>query len=383
MSTTVLTRDAAFETTTVRTTWQSPVLIQNQPTYVDKGKDTRLLHPGLFGSQYARMLFLPDGNWLVVYTIFDNDGYLYDSKGGTALEFSHSDDQGKTWNVVGRLDDPGRDLDNGQMILANNGDILLSCRSVRWQESYELPVYRSADGGRTWTYLSMIDENHGPVGYLGNPDKGMYEPHFYRLHDGRLSVMYAQEKHVVVPPHYSQIVSQKISEDDGATWGEEIFVGWDEANPQLRPGMPVWRRLQDGRYIVVYEVVSLMLTQFVSATIYYKFSDNGVHWEPGLGTPIEHQWGGPYVEQLDSGEILVTSLSGQISCSADGGRTWRLLTPLPFTNHLWPSLYPLNGSDFVLLNSPSRSEGGNNIQIAIGSISLDATTVLAPGGNRP
>lgn len=366
MSATVLHPDAASETATVKAIWQSPVLIHNLPAFTDKGKDTRLGYPGTFGSQYARMLFLPDGGWLVVYTIYDNNGYLHDPAGGTCLEFARSDDEGATWQVVGRLDDPGRDLDNGQMVLAQNGDVLLSCRSVRWQESYELPVYRSSDGGKTWNSLSMIDETHGPIGYLGNPDKGMYEPHFYRLHDGRLGVMYAQEKHVVTYPHYSQIISQKVSDDDGATWGEEIWVAWDKAAPQMRPGMPVWRRLQDGRYMVVYEIVSLMLTQTVSATIYYKFSDDGVTWQEGLGTPIDEQVGGPYIEQLESGEILVTSNSGQISCSTDGGQSWRLLEPLPFTNHLWPSLYALHGSEFILLNSPRREEGGNDVQLCKG-----------------
>lgn len=348
--------------------WQEPILIHNLPPFADQGKDIRLAHPGTFGSQYARLVVLPDGRWLVVYTIYDNNGYTFDPKGGTALEFAESKDGGANWSVVGRLDDPGRDLDNGQMILAQNGDILLSCRSVRWQESYQLPVYCSSDGGRTWRFQSMIDEMHGPEGYLGNPDKGMYEPHFYRLHDGRLSVMYAQEKHVVTYPHYSQIIAQRVSEDDGLTWGEELFVAWDSAHPQLRPGMPVWRRLQDGRYMVVYEIVSLMLTQLVHARIFCKFSDDGVHWDEGLGTPIPHQSGGPYVEQLESGAILVTSLSGQVSCSKDGGVTWELLSPLPFSNHLWPSLYPLRGEEFVLLNAPSRPEGGNNIQLCVGRL---------------
>jgi ABC-type glycerol-3-phosphate transport system permease component len=33
------------------------------------------------------------------------------------------------------------------LTLPSDGDILLSCRSVRWQESYQLAVYRSADRG--------------------------------------------------------------------------------------------------------------------------------------------------------------------------------------------------------------------------------------------
>lgn len=352
----------------VAASWQEPTLIYDLPTFADTGRDTRLERPGEWGAQYARMVILPGGNWLVVYTIYDNVGYLYEASGGTALQISRSDDQGKTWTVVGRIDEPGRDLDNGQMILAENGDVLLSCRSVRWHESYRLPVYRSVNGGISWTFESMIDANEAPPGLLGNPDKGMYEPHFYRMHDGRLAVMYAQERQVVEPPHYSQIIAQRISSDDGKSWGEETWVAWDPANPQLRPGMPVWTRLHDGRYVVVYEVVYLMLYQLVSATIYYKTSDDGIHWEPGLGTAIEGQASGPFVEQLANGAIIVTSLSGQISCSTDNLRSWKVVEPRPFANHLWPSLYALEGGRFVLVNAPRRPQGGTNVQSAIGTL---------------
>lgn len=209
----------------IEAVWDNPVLIRDVPHFNDKGKDVRLCHPGLFGCEYARMVILKDGAWLTVYTVYDNNGYKYDPDGGTALEFSLSRDQGRTWEIISRLDHPSRDLDNGQMIVMENGDILLACRSVRWQESYQLPVYKSRDGGKTWEFLAMIDENNGPPGVLGNPDKGMYEPHFFFLYDGSLSVMYANEKHVTKKPYYSQVISQRVSRDGGETWGEEIFVG--------------------------------------------------------------------------------------------------------------------------------------------------------------
>lgn len=294
---------------------------------------------------------------------------IHQDKGCSMKKKSLSKDQGKTWEVISRLDHPSRDLDNGQMIVMDNGDVLLSCRSVRWQESYQLPVYKSSDGGRSWEFLSMIDENNGPPGALGNPDKGMYEPHFYFLDDGSLGVMYANEKHVTKKPYYSQVVSLKVSKDGGATWGEEIFVAWDPARPQLRPGMPVWTKLKDGRYMVVFEVVNLKLTVLDSAKIYYKTSPDGVTWEPGLGKEIPNQSGGPYVEQLPGGEILVTSLSGEISVSTDAGETWNLIKPVPFESHIWPSIYSLGDGRFALLNGCRRKTGGHNVQICIGKLS--------------
>ena len=111
----------------------------------------------MYGSEYARLLRLEDC-WLAVFTLYDNCGYRYDEQGGTRLQIAESLDNGRTWSMLTMLRDPGRDLDNGQLTCLPNGDILLPCRSVRWQESYRLPVYRSRDRGRNWEYLSIIAE---------------------------------------------------------------------------------------------------------------------------------------------------------------------------------------------------------------------------------
>ena len=182
--------------------WAKQILIQNQPVFSDPGGvpeagGTNLRRHGNYGSQYPRLLKLNDGSWLACYTISRNSGYKNDPKGGLELEFSTSRDDCRTWKPLSIISDPGRDMDNAQMIELPDGSILLACRSVRWQESYVLPVYKSTDMGKTWERLSVIDETHGKPGELGKPDKGMYEPHFYFLDDGRLSVMYANETHVV------------------------------------------------------------------------------------------------------------------------------------------------------------------------------------------
>ena len=58
---------------------------------------------GRYGSQYARMLQLKDGNWLMGYTISSGKRYDKDrpygpaSTGGLELEVSQSKDGGKTW----------------------------------------------------------------------------------------------------------------------------------------------------------------------------------------------------------------------------------------------------------------------------------------------
>lgn len=319
--------------------------------------------PGTFGSEYGRMFQLKNGDWLAVYTILRNDGYKQDPDGGRELQISRSRDNGETWIEVATITDPGRDLDNGQMIQFNDGTILLAARSVRWQESYHLPVYKSTDNGHTWTYLSTIDFNEGTPGSLGNPDKGVYEPHFGFLADGRLAVMYANETHVTESPSYSQIISQKISADNGATWGDEIWVAAQQG--AARPGMPVWTRMENGQYIVVFEICGG--TQ--DCNVFYKISEDGITWSDGIGTQIPDQLGGPYILSLADGRLLVTSNSSNMSFSDDFGTSWKLAEGAwqKIWPHIrWPSLYQTGINEVCAMNSVSRDEGGNNIQIRFG-----------------
>lgn len=351
--------------------WESPILIHNQPVYEDAGLDARKIHPGLFGSEYPRMTRLTSGDWILVYTIYDNNGYTCEPTGGNKLEIALSRDNARTWQTLAQLADPGRDLDNGQIIELADGGLLLGMRSVRWQESYKLPVYKSLDQGRTWAFISMIDENEGEPGSLGQPDKGIYEPHFYKLDNGSLSVMYANEKHVTEQPSYSQIISQKISNDGGSTWGEEIWVAWDPANEKARPGMPVWARLPNGKYMVVLEVCGT-----ADCKVYFKLSQDGTSWEAGLGQPIADQMGGPYVEVAPDGTIFVTSNSHQLSYSTDGGENWTTNPQAPWeswevADNVWASVYPTGEREIAHLTSvaraaPGQPSLGHNIQIRFG-----------------
>ncbi len=256
--------------------WGAEVQIADPPIYDNGASDARRIHPGRFGADYPRAVRLTDGSWLCTYAGFEkgNRGYLADPRGGTRIFVTKSTDGGQSWKPIAMLSDPGRDLDNGELIQLPNGAILLGTRSVRWQESYRLPVFRSMDDGDTWKFLSTLDSNEGKPGELGHPDKGVYEPHFYQLDVHTLAVMYSTEKHVVENPSYSQTVAEKLSRDDGATWGNEIRVA--AKGPKDRPGMPVWTKMGNGRYIVVYEVCGPEDCQ-----IYSKTSDDGVHWGCG------------------------------------------------------------------------------------------------------
>ena len=344
--------------------WAQPVLINNMPVFKDAGKVKDAVdfyrQQGTYGSQYARMVELHNGTWLAGYTISRNNGYSKTPKGDLELQISSSTDHGRHWNSIAIISDPGRDLDNTQMIQLSDGSILLACRSVRWQESYILRVYKSLDMGKSWSRFSVIDSTAGKPGELGHPDKGIYEPHLYVLNNGSLSVMYANEKHVTENPSYSQIISQKISSDNGKTWGKEVWVAYEPGHPLSRPGMPVWTKMKNDKYIVVYEVCGLE-----NCNVYYKTSDDGINWPVGLGQPLPDQKGGPYILSLKNGSLLVTSNSGNISVSDDYGSHWSK-TESAWPQTLWGNLYQTGENEIGAINSSRREEGGNNIQIKFG-----------------
>ncbi|MBP1976138.1 family 16 glycoside hydrolase [Cohnella thailandensis] len=343
-------------------TVQSEVTVHNQPTFTDAGTDARGFSPGTYGSEYGRMLKLANGNWLAVYTIYDNNGYTRVSTGGTKLQVARSTDNARTWTVLNTIADPGRDLDNGQMIQLENGDVLLAARSVRWQESYTLPVYKSTDGGSSWTFLSTIDSNIGTPGSLGSPDRGIYEPHMGLLGDGRLAVFYANEKYALSSPAYSQIISMKVSTNGGSSWDSEIFAAWDPANSASRPGMPVWTKMTNGKYFLTYEVCGT-----AGCNVYYKISNDGVTWSSGIGTPIPGQNGAPYVLSLSDGRLAVTSNGSALSFSNDYGATWyandQALWPGAFPDYYWGSLYQTGTNEIAAMTSAKRTVGGHNVKI--------------------
>ena len=356
-------------------TWGKTVLVNTVSNFADGGKDARSIGPGHFGSQYGRMSKLADGSWLIVYTIYRNNGYQYgDAHGlswqGTSLQVARSTDRCRTWNVIATLRGDNRDLDNGEIIQLPNGQLRMAFRSVRWQQSYRICVWSSVDGGVNWQWLSQPDGNEGFPGSLGNPDKGVYEPDFCLLDDGTLALFYSSEKHVTENPTYSQIISEKLSTDEGRTWGSEIWVASDPDAPAERPGMPVVTKMANGKYLVVFEVVGSH-----HANIFDKTSNDGKTWNGGLGETVPGQTGGPYVVSLNDGRLALTSNTGNISFSDDFGVSWRLNDPPAWGDgtiktYWWLSVYQTGPGEIGVVASVPRASGGTDVRIKFGTFSL-------------
>ncbi len=98
-------------------------------------------------------------------------------------------------------------------------------RGVMWTE-----VYASDDGGRTWAFLSRVND-------FGSPGS------LVRLPDGRLVMVYGYR---LMPAG----IRATVSEDEGRTWGPELIVRDDGGSWDL--GYPNAWVTDDGKIGVIY-----------------------------------------------------------------------------------------------------------------------------------
>lgn len=289
---------------------------------------------------WGRMVELTRDTWLCVSTQFRRGT-------NSLLRLHRSTNAGRAWTPLTEVAEDGRTLDNGELVRLPNGELLLSGRSLITGQSYRLPVYRSHDGGRSWRYLSNLDRSES------NGERGLWEPDFWVLADGRLVATYSNEKHA----GYSQLISERVSTNQGATWGEEIRVVAQPGGGKLRPGMSQMARLSDGRYILVYEVVGVG-----NGDVHFKISPDGMNWPAGLGAVIPGQHCGPFVATLPDGRVVVTSCENQLAVSNNSGATWCHVEPPPWNlgfKFSWPALYALGTNELGVL----VSNGGVKLRV--------------------
>lgn len=365
-------------------TWSSATTINNVTPFTDAGTDARGDYPGKYGSQFPRMTELSDGSWIIVYTIYDNNGYNHDANGGTRLQVATSTDDGRTWTTRAMISDAGRDLDNGQIVQRSNGTLVLAARSVIWGQSYRLPVYQSTNGGTSWSSIGTIDSNEGgSPGSLSSPDRGVYEPYMQVLSNGDIAAMYANEKYALASPAYAQVISMKVSSNGGNSWGTETFPVKDLGNSASRPGMPVFDQMDNGSWVLVYELCG---TDACNA--YVKTASSLTSFATGMGSRIPFQTGAPYVLSLADGRLAVTSNTHEISISRDYGASFFLNDtnpwgPLSTDDNLWPAIVQTASGEIAVVTSAGRTpvfNAGHNIQIKFGTFSSYSAPSIVSNG---
>ncbi|MFD7962929.1 RICIN domain-containing protein [Streptomyces zaomyceticus] len=256
-------------------------------------------------------------------------------EGGDGVGLVHeSTDNGASFHPIGRIADPesagGQGLCCSTLFELPRQIGALPPGTLLWASSagqsepnrrMALRIWRSADTGRSWSYLSSC----AVAGGTG----GLWEPEFSVAADGALVCHYADE----TDPAHSQKLAAARSYD-GVTWRDHRSTV-ASARFEDRPGMPVVRRLPDGSFLMSYEICNPG-GQYQCA-VHLRSSADGWNWgDPrALGTRPETVDGrylraaptlawAPSPDGAPHGRLLLVAqrlLNRDGSPAADSGRT--------------------------------------------------------------
>lgn len=159
----------------------------------------------------------------------------------------------------------------------NAGDILAA--GTAWKvgdyTTQKVEVFKSTNGGASWSFLSNCTQTSGLPNSWGH---GIWEPSFVVANDNTLACFISDER-----PANSATNNQKIghytSTNGGATWSSTMT---DDvvfpADNLARPGMQTFAKLPDGRFVMSYELCRDGTNADHACEVYIKFSTNGLSW---------------------------------------------------------------------------------------------------------
>ena len=342
-------------------------MIETKPAVFTADPVQIAYQPKSGGVWYPRMLVLNSGEWVCGFDT-NEDG------GNGVIKVIISSDEGKTWGapifVAGHA---GADYANAQLAERRDGQLWLAYREVEEADDIchtSLRVSSSNDRGQTWQELP-----NGEIARQTSPTyRGVWEPHMGYMGD-TFVCMYADDSEAAVEHSQQQMLFMKTWTDAG--WSDNPIIVSDGRESNGRDGMPVWSRMKDGRYIVVFET-SDEAAQY-PFVIKYKISPDGFNWNvPRRSLPPPTRRGkqrsAPYVITLSDGRIMVSFQTDEdktrfgvavsenkVMLGDPAAETWDgLSSGVPtsdFTNSIWNSLLPLpDGSSFVIASSSSNPD---------------------------
>jgi hypothetical protein len=220
------------------------------------------------------------------------------SKGTPSFPIYRSTNGGATWSVFSHMTDTENGWDmRFQPFLYElpealgsmpAGTILCFGNSIPADSSQtRLEMYKSLDHGARWFFVSHI-----ATGGVANPNgtqDPVWEP-FALLANKKLIVYYSDERD---PKHNQKIVHQTSA--DGIQWGkvvDDVAIGAAD-----RPGMPVVAKMGNGNYIMSWECVC-------GGSVYtsVKTASDPESWNaPDAGSKIAGSGGTPYIVWTPSG----------------------------------------------------------------------------------
>jgi hypothetical protein len=306
--------------------------------------DTKLIYqPASGGAYYPRLIKLSNGSWLCTFDT-DEDGGSF-----TKVKLLKSTDGGNTWgSKVTVAAEANVTCGTAQLFQLTNGNIWCTYRTsylsgTTWYTYLKVKV--STDGGTTWNDLSggTVIASETVNGRYG----GVWEPHLGYI-GNTIAVMYCNDGSSIGSDGSYQYLQMRTW--NGSSWSGVITV----SNPTTsRDGMPVWTKMADGRYIVVFESTDTSPAHF---GIKYKISSDGLNWSGSrqllYNPPSGKRCNAPFVTVLTDGRLMCSFQtdennpvsSGDLATTVctmlavaddDSSITWtdkHVTYPLPFEN---------------------------------------------------
>jgi hypothetical protein len=225
----------------------------------------------------------------------------------TALPVYRSTNGGTSWSPVSTItsNTPGWDLEAPALYEVPRsipglaaGDILAA--GTAWQvgdySTQKVEVFRSTDRGSTWQYLSNCTQTSGQPDTWGH---GIWEPVFMVTEDNRLACFISDERPANSPTN-NQVIGHYTSSDGGRTWGSTMTVDVSfPADNLRRPGMQTFAALPNGDHLMAYEMCRDATNPDHACEVYVKRSTDGVSWGPAGDA-------GTLVRTADGRELLHT-----------------------------------------------------------------------------
>lgn len=220
-------------------------------------------------------------------------------------------------------------------------------------QHYAIEIYAGTDALKSWKYVSTVAM--GGQGVM-NTASAVWEP-FFVCENGTLYCFYSDERGMTEGGQ--RIVYSKST--DGENWSEIVKVcDFEEKNAKYRPGMPVVTKLNDGRFMLIYEGVNMKPDYMPT---YYKVTDDINSWdytEHGRVMPKPFDGGSPCCITLSDGTIVAgVHNSSQVAINTDNLATnnW-FFADTSITNAYSRCLFPLMNGE-VLITSAGAYEAEN------------------------
>lgn len=263
------------------------------------------------GAMYPAVVRLDHGRPETLLATFES----YETAGSDGTEepffpIYRSTDGGRTWSEFSEL----RDTQHGwglryqptlfevpdRLEAWETGTVLAAGNAIPTDRSKtSIDLYASEDGGRSWEYVSTVAAGGRAV--PSREESPIWDPELGVDAEGNLVCYFSDERHS--GKGYDQLVGHRTSQDGGRSWGPQS-IDVAIADGESRPGRPIVERLPTGGYLLAFDIDGPKH----GGGIFLKTSPDGRDWgEPDdLGAPVRTDDGlqltdGPYVTWIPGG----------------------------------------------------------------------------------